>query len=588
MSRTLPQPSIAGPPRHPDGILRPRSFAARTVAIAVVIALAIGSYGALNTILQNRLAQETPRQARFFASAIDEALARLDHLPFVISIDPRTLRALQTRDVAQMNAILSTIAERARAEFVYLMDTDGLTIASSNFADPDSLVGRHYTFRPYFRDAMAGETGRFHAVGVTTGRPGYFISAPVRARDGTIAGVVVVKIGFADLARALTGSGAVVFVTDRHGVVLTGSDPDLIFGLLAPLGEADRQVLQEQQQFGDRVLTPLDWQAGDGRATLKGVTYMWTQANIAGEDWTLHLLSDLGDLRRRALLYVGAALMALLTLAIAATVLRSARLRRALTAANTDRQRLVAEIDERCTAEARLAEAREELARAGRLAALGQLSVSITHELGQPISAMRNYLAAEEITGDARPGSLLPEITGLVERMQRIVDQLRLFGRREPATEARFVVQKAVGAAVALVRHTAEQAGVALTVRIPDAPCRTAGPSARFEQVIVNLLRNAIDAVEPAPRGAVDLTVMSDGASVTITVADNGPGLGALRMDDLREPFFSTKPSGQGMGLGLAISAQIIAEMGGEIGAENATNGGAVFTVTLAEDTTDG
>ena len=144
-----------------------------------------------------------------------------------------------------------------------------------------------------------------------------------------------------------------------------------------------------------------------------------------------------------------------------------------------------------------------------------------------------------------------------------------------------FSVQDTVTAALQLVQHTADQAGARISVVMPDQPLRVSGRPERFEQVIVNLLRNAVDATSEADHAEVELTVSQSDTSVIITVTDNGHGLGELQISDLREPFFSTKPSGKGMGLGLAISAQIIDEMGGTIHAENARTEGATFVITL-------
>ncbi len=458
------------------------------------------------------------------------------------------------------------------------MDTNGLTIASSNYESPDSLIGNSYRFRPYFRDAMAGRTGRFYAVGVTTGRPGYFISEAVRDAAGTIRGVVVVKVGVSDLTRALPQSGDLVLVTNRQGVVLASTAPALAYGTLAPLTDGALSTLREQQQFGNQTLSPLDWrETAPRRVSLDGTAYVWTQADLAQEDWTLHLLSDLGDMRREALLWVAIGLTFVLALVIASTVFRASRLRRALTLSDEARRQLEQEIEDRRIAEAKLETARVELARKNQLAALGQLSASITHELGQPISAMRNYLAAEEIAADALPGQLNPQLSGLADRMQGILDQLRSFGRVGGDGAGPFDASEAIGDAVQLVRHTAKEAGVALSAEIEAQALVLSGQANRFEQVIVNLLRNGIDAAGAG--GAVTLLAREEDDSVLIEVRDTGAGIGALTMDALREPFFTTKPSGQGMGLGLAISAQIVNEMGGEMTAENGADGGAVFAI---------
>ncbi|MDC1398944.1 ATP-binding protein [Yoonia sp.] len=555
------------------------------IAVLCLVVMSLSGYAALNAYFTAEKTRETPQRAQFFADAIDSALTRLAHLPYVLSIDPGTLDALQTNDVAALNPTLAAVAQRSGAEFVFLMDINGRTIASSNYADANSLVGRYYTFRPYFRSAIQGQQGRFYAVGVTTGRPGYFIAEPVRDATGTIFGVVVVKVPFRDLSRAIAESGELILVTNAQGVVLAASEEGFVYGLISPISEFDRATLEQQQQFGSQELTPLDWtEESRGRATVSDVSYLLTRTGLREEDWTLHLLSDVADIRRQALLFVAIALTALLSLIIAAALFRAAQLRRALAISNADRQRLETEIHDRRMAEANLDKARSELARKNQLAALGQLSASITHELGQPISAMKNYLAAEEIAVDARPGSLSPQLTGLVDRMQRIVDQLRLFGRSDPAQNDQFVVQDAVRTAVSLVQHTADAAGATISLDLAQSPMRTRGQATRFEQVVVNLLRNAIDAVADLPDRAVVLRLI-DADDVVIEVADTGPGLGALDLDDLKEPFFSTKPSGVGMGLGLAISAQIINEMDGTLDARTAETGGAVFRISLPKVT---
>lgn len=552
------------------------------LAIIGLSVLALSSYLALASYFLRTEADQTPERAKFFASSIDDALTRLEHLPYVLSIDESTLEGLMTGDTAELNPILADIAVRAGAEFVYVLDTNGKTVASSNYQEADSLVGNYYTFRPYFRDAVTGGAGRFFAVGVTTGRPGYFIAEPVRDATGTIHGVVAVKIGFDDLSRALSVNGELALVADEQGVVLASSDPKLIYGYMSPLSDGNRRTLDEQQQFGEKTLFPLDWTPeSERRARLDGTAYVWTKANLEQEDWSLHLLSEVRNSRRQALLYVAGGLMTLLVLTVAASIYRAAQLRSALTISNADRKRLTREIEERRIAEKKLESARTELAQKEQLAALGQLSASITHELGQPISAMRNYLVAEEIAADAGPNTLWPQLSGLVDRMQRIVDQLRLFGRTSAISTTSFPVQETVQAALQLVQHTAREAAIRMDVDMPDNPISVRGRPERFEQVIVNLLRNGIDATEGAEDGAVGLSMFEQDYKVVLKVSDNGHGLGDLDISDLSKPFFSTKPSGKGMGLGLAISGQIINEMGGTLHAENNSDRGAVFVIVL-------
>ncbi len=560
----------------------PIKTASALVIFAICVALGLAAYSGLIAFFIAQKAEETPARAQFFVSGIDGALERLAHLPYVIAVDPITRDTLNGVDPTPLNDILGTVADKANAEFVFVMDINGNTVAASNAESETSLVGNNYRFRPYFRDAIAGGIGRFYAVGATTGRPGYFIAEPIRNQFGTIFGVVVVKLGFKDISDALSESGERVLVTNAQNVVIASSDPTLIYGVLHPLSPFDERTLREQRQFGSQPLVPLDWQPdGERRVSLNDTTHLWTKADLRNEDWTVHLLTDIRDIRLRALFFVTTGVALLLAIAIAAALWRAAQLRDALLVANADRHRLTKEIEERHRAEARLRTAQDELARKNRLAALGQLSASITHELGQPISAMRNYLVAEEIAANTLPGALSPQLTGLLDRMQGIVDQLRSFGRNTREADETFGLCDSITAAIQLVTHTARDRGIVINSAIVPCDTKIKGASQRFEQVVVNLLQNAIDAAGEGATKTIDIHLENNDKSVSIVVSDSGYGIGELTMEDLREPFFTTKPSGKGMGLGLAISAEIINDMGGTLTAQNGETNGAVFTITL-------
>ncbi len=235
----------------------------------------------------------------------------------------------------------------------------------------------------------------------------------------------------------------------------------------------------------------------------------------------------------------------------------------------------------RRAAESDLKIAKYELERSSKLAALGQLSASITHELGQPISAMRNYLTAEEIANDATPNSLNPLLSGLVERMQNINDQLRGFATPSVRATSIFDLRHATDAAVDLVAHEVAAADIELIKRYANHPVNVLGSQQQIEQVLINLLRNAVDAV--TTQTIREITVIVDIADdrAFVRVIDTGRGLEGRTLGDLEEPFMTTKPSGQGMGLGLAISAQIAKDMKGRIEALDTTKGGAEFTLWL-------
>lgn len=545
------------------------------LAIGFVVALLV-----LSEVLLRREASQTNNRAQFFADTIEASLARLDHLPFVVAQDPGIRRALTEGGGTAINPRLAEFAARAGAEAIFVLDPTGLTIASSNYDAALSFVGESYRFRPYFRAAIAGGQGRFFAIGATTGRPGYFVSDPVRSDTGEIIGVVAVKIGLEALDQSWRDTGEDILVTNEAGVVILSSDASHLFRTLRPLSEAARQAIAQGQQFSDQPLDPLDWQdAQNGRVTLGGIDYLLSEARIAREGWQVHLLSGLADIRQQAALAALILLALALGLILALTGFRSAQLNRALALSNADRARLNDEITQRRETETALRKAQDALARNSRLAALGQLAASITHELGQPISAMRNYLAAEEIATGAAPGTLNAQLSGLVERMGRITNQLRFFATPAVIEDTTFELHKALQAAHELVRHKAEAKGVMLALPPPGTPLLIAGSQHRFEQVLVNVIRNGIEAATgPTPR--VTIECETQGTSVRLHVTDTGAGLGDATLDDLAEPFVTTKSSGDGMGLGLAISGQIMAELGGTMAARS-TPDGATFTLTL-------
>lgn len=555
---------------------------ARPLIISLaVIAICAALYASLMGVLLRQGATDTEQRAEIQANMIGAAIGRLDHLPNVIANDPLITRSLGSGEVTALNARLAQYAQRAGAEAIYLMDRTGLTLAASNHAQSDTYVGEYYTFRPYFTDALAGKTGRYFAVGATTGRPGYFVADPVYD-GGAVIGVVVVKIGLAELSTSLTGSGALILVTSPEGVVLLSSVPDLAFRTIVPLEKAARAAIDTQRQFGAFPLTPLNWESPrEGRLNLERRGYLWSTRTIAREGWTVHLLTDLAGLRRQAGVGVLLALAVMFAAGIGMTVFRSAQLRRALEVSDADRRSLTEEIRERQRAEADLRMAEAELGRSSRLAALGQLAASITHELGQPISAMRNYLAAEEIAQGTLPGQLNQTMTGLTARMQGIVDQLRFFATPGAGARAPFDLSDAVDEALTLVEHTARARAVDLILEPPSHPIAALGVKHRVEQVLVNLIRNALDAVDETDQRQVTIKFNQTADMAQVIVSDTGPGLGGHALSDLQEPFMTTKSSGEGMGLGLAISASIVADLSGTLEASDHPSGGAVFVLSL-------
>ncbi|CUH77975.1 C4-dicarboxylate transport sensor protein DctB [Tritonibacter multivorans] len=562
--------------------------------LALLVAVAAGAslfQLSYRSFRAQELAQAEGRLS-LYQSTVRAELERFSHLAYVMANDPFVIATAAGAGTGPLNRRLQDFASQAGVDAIYLMDADGLTIAASNHHEPRSFVGQSYGFRPYFQDAIAGGQGRFYAIGATTGEPGYFIADAVQEGTPTPTGVIAIKLDFSSLQDSWRAAGEQVLLANEDGVVLLASDPAWQYRSLQPLSADQRNRIIAAKQFPGERLEPLDWTPQpDNVAGIGGQTSLYLQARALPHGWSLHYFAS--DDRATARAWLVTALFLLVagasfivwqigrTRRVGAALARSEQEEAQLRLAN---ERLAQEIEVRRTAERRLKRTQGELERASKLAALGQLAASVTHELGQPIAAMRNHLVAAEFA-PAPPARLPGQIASLVDRMEGITRQLRFFARSEQEPFGDVDLNVAVQAALSLVAPNVEKARAAVALDLPDQPVLIRGISLRVEQVLTNLLRNALDATDEvdAPELAVSVRLAAD--SALVEVQDNGHGLGDATLADLQEPFVTTRESGrgpgQGMGLGLAISASIVKDHNGTMTARNRKAGGTIFTVTF-------
>lgn len=516
-------------------------------------------------------------RASLYTSMLDGSLERLQHLPFILARDHVVMAA--AADPARREALnlrLERFAERSNVDAIYLMDPSGLTVAASNHAAAKTFLGENYSFRPYFREALAGRSGVFYGVGATTRRPGYFMAAPVQSAEGALSGVIAVKVSLGGLQSAWRAGGETVLVSNRDGVVLLSSNPDWLYRTISAIEPARRVELERQRQFGAETLAAMDWRRlGPDRRAVEGTDFIAVEKALPQMGWTLHYLAELAPVRGRAILAGVIAAVALSLALLAALALRSERLRAAL--ATSQAQRRALQKTNRA-----LQTARHDLAQATRMAALGELSAAVTHELGQPISAMRNYLVAAEIgdTAESR-AEAISRLSAVVGRMENATRQLKHFASPAGAAQERLDLQSVLEGARLMMAHDLEEAGVVLEMRTPPAMVRVLGDRLRLEQAVVNLMRNAVAAMENSEQRRLTAVLREEDDAARIEIGDTGHGLGSRTLEELQQPFHSTRPSGEGMGLGLAIAAAIVREHSGRLNARNGVAGGAVFSIVL-------
>ncbi len=563
----------------------------RMTHLLLLLAVALLAVGLNRTSFSYFKAQEVEEAAArltLYRSTLESELRHFAHLPFLLSLDPIVLATVEGATAKALDQRLARFAQSAGLDAIYLMDRNGLTISASNARHATSFKGQNYSFRPYFQEARNGELGEFYGIGATTGIPGYFYAMAVRKAQSDAEGVIAIKIDLSDLQRRWESSGERIVLTNSDGVVLLASDPDWRYRTLAPLTQDQRERIVTSRQFAAEPLDPLNWSLDQGNqsAVINGERLLYLKTSDLPNSWSLHFFVT-DDQAATSAWLTTAAVLALVLMSFSAFQVNRIRLiRSALQASEREEtelrhanERLAVEIEERRTAERSLQKTQAELERAGRLAALGQLASSVTHELGQPIAAMRNQLAASEMT--VGPSALNDKMQGLVARMENITQQLKFFSRKGRDSLENFDLADVMRDALGLLEHSiaAREADIRMTA--PDVDLTLHANRLRIEQVITNIVRNALDAVAGGDERTVEITLGGDPAFVWFEIADSGHGLGEKTLDDLREPFATTRESGEGMGLGLTISAGIVSDHGGTISAADRPKGGARFRIEL-------
>lgn len=535
-------------------------------------------------------------------------------VPLILARDPDVRRALVDGDRHALDEKLDAIAEETRSSVIYLLDRDGVAVAASNWDEPQSFVGSDYAFRDYYRQAMVHGTAEQFALGTVSNRPGLYISRRIDGAEGPI-GVIVVKVEFNRVEADWTALGGQAYVTDARGVVLLTTVESWRFDVERPLAPEAAAEIRRSLQFGAAPLDPLRISRDDGLLSAAGLHGRFVEATapVPTTGWTLDVLLPADRAIRSAQVNLQIAAALVLMPAIGASVLVMRRRRRAqarlvaaarikaeleqrvaertaeLAGANA---RLLEEIAERGRAQERLSDAREELAKANRLATLGQVTAGVAHEINQPLAAIRTYAENARAflkRGDPAPADgALGKVVALTERIGAITDTLRGFARRGDGTTEPTPLADAIIGALMILDASLRQAGIRPSVTAVPPDLEVMARRVELEQVLVNLMRNAIEALAasastpPAsPDGAplLALGVRVEGDRVFVTIADRGPGLTEEEVAALFTPFRTSKP--KGLGLGLVICHDIVARFGGTLGVACRPGEGCVFTIGL-------
>lgn len=538
-----------------------------------------------NQVLTERYSAATRSQAEvrlaLFSGGLMGELRRSAIVPQLLARDPFLKGALLSGDFQASSQRLIAYRDEIGATRLMLMDADGRTVASSDRVD----LGTNLRNEPFVVDALRSNSTVFTALQDEVGLPEFFYTLKIE-QAGDLIGLIAVEVDLRKYERSWAGITEAVIVKDSEGHILltTQSRWRGMTEEVALAPHSDRSPIVE------RLLgSGSSWTGGAQDVFLGGQALMRSEARVPFQGWQLVSFSDYAAVRERVNTVLAIEVMAFAICAAAlfffATLQadrRSAVLKRESDALKELNLLLQREIAERKRAEKNLEVAEQSLAQSSKLAALGEMSAAVSHELNQPLAAMKTYLAGARLLLSRRrideATSSFQRINDLIDRMATITRQLKSYAGKSNDILGRVDMRDALSGSIAMMAPQLRNSKIRVNRSQPNVPVEVLGDQVRLEQVIVNLLRNAVDATKSAEDPEIDV-ILSLGQTATLTVRDNGAGIAEL--DALFEPFYTTKAPGDGLGLGLAISSSIITDLGGRLKARNRVGPGAVFEVQL-------
>lgn len=554
------------------------------LALAVLLVVAAATVWFTNRLLTDRFTETTRSRAELrlalYSGNLVSELRRNAIVPQLLARDPTLIGALNSSDFSLSTQRLISFVEEIGAASLMLLDIDGRSVAATD----RNRLGEQHRSAAYFIDAIRSNATIFSVIPREAG--GYSFTYSRRLESGRqMLGVIVVEVDLQKFERAWAGISDAVHVTDSTGTIILATESRW-------RGLSEEEALQRQTPLGAiqrAIRVTADWTALPADAYLQGEAVMRMENRILFRGWRMTSFTTYESIRERvngvlALEIMGfAMLLALVFYALSRkTALRMALFQRESAELRALNARLQREIAERERVQKTLAVAEQTLAQSSKLAALGEMSAAVSHELNQPLAAMKTYLAgARLLLRRNRPEEALSSfgrIDDLIERMGAITRQLKSYARKGSETFSPVNMGDALASALSMMEPQLRQRHVRITRVLPEEPVLVMGDRMRIEQVLVNLLRNAIDATKSVGDPEVEI-ILAAGETATLTVRDNGDGVEDF--DALFEPFYTTKQPGDGVGLGLAISSGIVNDLGGRLTARNGQTGGAVFEMQL-------
>ncbi|SEQ22489.1 two-component system, NtrC family, C4-dicarboxylate transport sensor histidine kinase DctB [Loktanella sp. DSM 29012] len=554
------------------------------LAVIALCLLGAGTIYVTNILLTERFTESTRNRAEvrltLFVANLMSELQRNSIVPQLLARDPALIAALENGDFSLSTQRLLSFVDEIGAASLMLLDRDGRVVAATD----RNRLGESFRSAPQFVNAMRSNATVFTR-GETAQGGFNFIYSRRLDNSGSNLGAILVAVDLAKIERGWVGVSDAVYVADSEGRIILSTEPrwrgqeESVALAIEPASGAIERALRATEEWTE---LPID-------AYFRGEAVLRREARVPFQGWRMVSFTSYASVRERvngvlALEVMGFAILLALLFWYAS---RRAATRVAVYEQESNELRalnaaLQREIAARKQMERSLQVAEQTVEQTSKLAALGEMSAAVSHELNQPLAAMKTYLAgARLLLQRKRPEETLSSfqrIDDLIDRMGAITRQLKSYARKGSDAFEAVDARAAVSSALSLMEPQLKTRDVEISRTLPSAPALIYGDRLRLEQVIINLLRNALDATKTAESPRIDV-ILAVGETVTLTVRDNGTGIEDL--DELFEPFYTTKQAGDGVGLGLAISSGIVNDLGGRMIARNGAQGGAVFEVQL-------
>ncbi|MBW4708601.1 sensor histidine kinase [Roseobacter sp. YSTF-M11] len=545
-------------------------------------------YGYLQAL--DQLARQGQGDLALASDRLVGQLRRFGELAVILADHPQSAELAEGRGSEAARLLYLDVADKTDALDVLFVDVAGRVQASAR-----GPVGGDLSDTDYVKRAQKGALGWGHGISKPLAQRAFYYAAPSFGASGKVNGAVVVAAGMDGIEDAWRGGLRAVFFTDARGQVFVTNRSELVLwqraaggpGLAPP--EGDVPPFASYETGGHEI-----WQLGWGPYLPQNALHLVRPLPVIG--LTGEVLMDVAPARQLAKLQ--ATVVAALCLAFGALLFLATERRRTLARANADLEERVArrttalseinmalrqEVSERKDAETALARAQADLVQAGKLSALGKMSAGISHELNQPLMAIRSFAENAALFLERgkpeRAAENLGRISDMARRMGRIIKNLRAFSTQQTEPVTRVDLVAVLDSAVEMISARARTMGIVLDYKRVPHPIWVQGGEVRLGQVFVNLMTNALDAMNGSDAGVLTLRV-TQGETLVVDVCDTGPGVADPAK--VFDPFYSTKEVGasEGMGLGLSISYGIMQSFGGEIRVRN-THPGAVFSVEI-------